>query len=172
MGWEIRESTRDILSRLDGYIQELGLHDGTGPVDLEPLFTRFNVRVEYVPFSRGRHGISFIDLAEGVPPGILINEYEGPIQRCKTGAHEFIHITSHRAGVTHHSYDGQPHTFEEYEADCGAAYLLVPIKRLMEYLAHGYNSYQIGYFLKVPFELVELRFAMAGQLGELDNFEI
>ena len=165
----LSRSFLESLTALRELVVMHGLHAGDGPVNLAPALDFLNIKVRYraIP-DKGFHGVAFVDpsrVADGL--FMVINECD-PIERQRqTVAHELIHLLEHGYGRDHHSDEGRIYTGKEQEADCGAAYLLVPLGYLAEGVAQEQSVAQIAAELKVPVALVELRFKLAVALDEL-----
>lgn len=121
------------------------------PVPLRDIVSSFGLNIIYADFSkmpRGNEIAGFIDFDK---KKIYVNKDDSPNRRRFTIAHELGHYIMHKAYIKNESkykvllrkpLEDKNYTPEEKEANCFAAYLLVPDELLNKYkdVSNSINS--------------------------------
>ncbi|GEM_PF-1515652 len=151
----------DILDTLDYFIHRHRLHTRV-PVDLSPILERFEIhKHNFTPMTMG------FTLIRAKQMHIGINKNLDPTWQRMALAHEAAHVIAnqpHQLFVCK-TRDWSRHR-DEREAQLIAACLLVPLRVIEESYKVG-AAPQIGKMLKVPPDLVDLRWSFARVHGDI-----
>ena len=152
------QNTRDTIDYL---IRHYRLHERL-PVQLDEILDRFTV-ARY-DFTAQTLGFSIVRPRE---IHIGINGNLAPALQRQAEAHELSHIIAYHP---HRLYTCRSslwqHDTHEYEAQIGAALLLVPLATVCTYYAQ-FTPNELATMLDVPLGLIDLRWSYAQLQGEL-----
>lgn len=152
--------------RLIQIIDQLNLHNGIGWVDLNPLLVKLKVHLKYV-YAPGYdlHGLAIADTGVGWN-SMYINSADPVVRQRESIGHESYHFIEFQRGVSHLPWNIGFNKHDEYSCKCAAAILYVPLNDLVEMVMSDLRTEQIAGELKVPVELVEIRWQIAIQVEE------
>lgn len=153
--------SQDVMDTLQFLIQRHRLHTRL-PVDISPLLERFDVRKHnFTPMTLG------FALVRPLQMHIGINRSLDPSWQRLAVAHELAHIIANQPHQLYVCKTGDwSKDRDEREAQLIAACLLVPLKVIEDNYRIG-AAPQLGKALKVPPNLVDLRWSFARVHGDI-----
>lgn len=155
--------------RLIRIIEQLNLHNGIGWVDLYPLLVKLRVHLKYVYApDHDLHGLAIADSGAGWN-SMYINSADPLVRQRESIGHESFHFIEFQRGVSHLPWSIGFSKHDEYNCKCAAAILYVPLSDLIEMVRSDFKTEQIAGELRVPVELVEIRWQIAVQVEGFDN---
>ncbi len=153
--------SQDVLDTLEFLIQRHRLHTRL-PVELGPLLDRFDIRKHnFTPMTLGFALVRPLQMHIGINRNL-----DAAWQRLAV-AHEIAHIIANQPHQLYVCKTGDwSKDRDEREAQLIAACLLVPLKVVEENYRVGVAP-QLGKALKVPADLVDLRWSFARVHGDI-----